>query len=132
MGGDLNSFIQQHETSYDADGSPMGGVFAETGYADMAASDPGDNIMLLTEIEPDMKWFGTVPGAIEVTLKTVNYAQGPITRLGPFGMDMANKHIRPRVRGRSIALRWDWVSRLGYNARIGAVRVRTQPSGRRP
>ena len=129
MGGDLNMKVQQHETGYDADGTPMSGVLAETGYSDLS---DGDEIMFLHEIEPDMKWFGTVPGAIELTLKSVNYAQGPITRKGPYGMDMANKLIRPRIRGRSIALRWDWVSRLGYNARIGAVKVRAQASGRRP
>jgi len=107
----------------------MQNVFAETGFADIAE---GNYIMSLNEIIPDMKWFGNVPGSIMATIKGVMYPQGPVTEKGPYGMDMSNRHIRPRFRSRSIAIRWEWVAKLGYNARIGAVRVRTGLSGRRP
>jgi hypothetical protein len=129
MGGDLNKHIQQHEIGYDADGTAMAGVFAETGYADIS---DGDSIMTANEIIPDLKWFGNVPGAIMATLKSLMYPQGPVYQKGPYGMDMQNRHIRPRIRARSIALRFDWVARLGYSARIGAVRVRAAMSGKRP
>jgi hypothetical protein len=129
MGGDLNMLIQQHEIGYDADGTAMAGVFAETGYADIS---DGDSIMTANEIVPDLKWFGNVPGAIMVTLKSLMYPQGPVYQKGPYGMDMQNRHIRPRIRARSIALRFDWIARLGYSARIGAVRFRAALSGKRP
>jgi hypothetical protein len=129
MGGDLNKLIQQHEIGYDADGTAMAGVFAETGYADIA---DGDTIVTTNEIMPDLKWFGNVPGAIMVTLKGAMYAQGPVYEKGPYGMDMQNRHIRPRMRARSIALIFQWVARLGYSARIGAVRFRASGSGKRP
>lgn len=129
MGADLNLHIQQHEIGYDDDDVAMAGVFIESGYADTAN---GDAIMTTDEFIPDLKWFGEVPGAINLTLKGVKYPQGPIKVKGPYGMDMSNRHIRPRMRARSIAIRLDWIARLGYNARVGAMRIRTAFSGRRP
>lgn len=129
LGGDLNQYIQQHDIGYDADGSAMKGAFVESGYAEIS---DGNQLMFLSELIPDLKWFGTVPGAIRVTLKGMKYPQGPSTVKGPYGLDMQNRHIRPRMRARGVALRWDWEPRLGFNGRIGATSVRVQPSGRRP
>ena len=132
--------IQQHEIGYDADGTAMAGVYAETGYADIS---DGDSIMTMNEIIPDLKWLntqpsidlgwkGNSPGAIMITLKGLMYPQGPVYQKGPYGTDMQNRHIRPRMRARSVALRFDWIARLGYSARIGAMRFRAAMSGKRP
>jgi len=127
LGGDLGRRIQQHDIGYDDDGVAMAGVYAETGYSSM-----GDGVAGLNEIIPDMKWFGDEPGAVMVTLKATNYPQQQPFEKGPYGLDMENFHIRPRIRGRFIAMRLEWVERLGFGARFGAFMFRTFFSGKRP
>lgn len=129
LAGDLNRRIQQHDIGYDDDGAAMAGVYVESGYVDVS---DGDDIMLMDEIIPDMKWFGDVPGGVSITLKGTMYPQGSYRQKGPYGMDMANKHIRPRMRARQIAIRVDWLARLGFSARFGDWRFRAKASGKRP
>lgn len=128
LGADANFVIQQHEMGYDADGAAMAGVYAETGYADIA---DGDEIMFVDEFISDMKWFGT-DGAISLTMNGVMYPGDSPTVKGPFGLDSTNRHIRPRFRARQIALRFDWADRLGFSARLGTPRIRVVPAGKRP
>lgn len=120
--------IQQHETGYDANGQPMTGVYAETGYADIG---DGEQIMYVDEYIQDMKWFGS-EGAVYVTLYGVDYpGDSPIAK-GPYGMDSTNRYIRPELRKRQIALRFDWAARKGFSARLGTPRVRAFQAGTRP
>ena len=129
LGGDWNTLlVQQHEQGYDADGSAMSNVYAETGYADIG---DGDAIMFIDEFIPDMKWFGN-PGSVAITMFGTMYPGANPTSKGPYGMDQNNRHIRPRMRARQIALRFDWAAKLGFSARLGTPRVRSAPSGRRP
>lgn len=128
LGADSTFRIQQHEMGYDANGVAMAGVYAETGFADIA---DGEQIMYVDEYIQDMKWFG-IDGAMQVTLYGVMYPGDTPTTKGPYGLDSTNRHIRPRFRYRQIALRFDWVARLGFSARLGTPRVRAFPAGRRP
>ncbi len=129
LAGDLNRRIQQHNTGFDADGEPITGAFIESGYQ---LIDDGTEIPRVNEIIPDMKWFGDVPGAVAVTLKGAMYPQGSYFTKGPYGMDQANKHIRPRMRARYLAFRIDWVPRMGQSSRIGSWLFRMRPRGRKP
>jgi len=129
LAGDLNLRIQQHNTGFDADGEPITGAFIESGYQ---LIDDGTEIPRVNEIIPDMKWFGDVPGAVAVTLKGAMYPQGSYFTKGPYGMDQANKHIRPRMRARYLAFRIDWVPRMGQSSRIGSWLFRMRPRGRKP
>jgi hypothetical protein len=128
LGADNNFIIQQHETGYDANGTPMSGVFAETGYADIA---DGEQMIFVDEFIPDMKWFG-VNGTAAVTLYGTDYP-GDLPKVkGPFALDQNNRYIRPELRARQMALRFDWTARLGFSARLGTPRVRAAPAGSRP
>lgn len=128
LGTDLSLIVQQHETGYDANGTAMAGVYAETGFADINA---GDAIMYVDEYIQDMKWFG-LEGAAAVTLYGVNYPGDNPTIKGPYGLDSTNRYIRPQLRARQIALRIDWAARLGFSARLGTPRIRAIPAGTRP
>lgn len=120
--------IQQHEVGYDANGQPMTGVYAETGYADVG---DGEQILFVDEYINDMKWFGS-EGAVSLTLYGVNYpGDSPFVK-GPYGLDSKNRYIRPELRCRQIALRLDWAARTGFSARLGTPRVRAIPAGSRP
>lgn len=129
LAGDLNSRIQQHNTGYDADGEPITGAYIESGGLSIA---DGDQIPRVNEIVPDMKWFGDVPGAIAVTLKGWMYPQDNFFTKGPYGMDQANKHIRPRMRARFLAFRIEWIPRMGQTSRIGSWFIRMRERGRKP
>lgn len=129
LGAEWNTLlIQQHEIGYDANGVAMAGVYAETGYADLA---DGEEIMFVNEFLPDMKWFG-VDGAVSITFKSVMYPGSSPTTNGPITLDSTNRYIRPRIRARQIALRFDWAARLGQSARLGTPRARVAPAGSRP
>lgn len=120
--------VMEHEVGYDNDGLAMTNVFLESGYSDYA---DGGIIPCITEFIPDFKWFGTYP-IIAVTFKSQKYpGELPYVK-GPYYMDSTNRHIRPRVRGRQIAMRLDWPERVGYNARLGAPRIRVASDGTRP
>ena len=120
--------IQQHEIGYDANGQAMSGVYAETGYADIG---DGEQIMYVDEFIQDMKWFGS-EGAAFITLYGVNYPGDSPIEKGPYGMDNTSKYIRPELRARQIALRFDWATRKGFSARLGTPRARVAPAGTRP
>lgn len=129
LGAETNTLlIQQHEIGYDANGQPMTGVYAETGYADIG---DGEQIMYVDEFIQDMKWFGS-EGAALMTLYGVNYpGDSPIAK-GPYGLDSTNRYIRPDMRARQIALRFDWAPRTGFSARLGTPRIRAAAAGTRP
>lgn len=127
LAADLSKRIQQHETGYDDDGSAMSGAFAETGYFDAGG---GSSIVFLDQVVPDFKWFGS-DGALSIELKSVSYPSDAARASGPFSVTPDTRFISPRLRARQIALRIEWESRLGYNARVGAIRSRTAPAGRR-
>ncbi len=120
--------IQQHEVGFDDDGAAMAGVYAETGYADIS---DGEYVMFIDEYQQDMKWFG-VNGAAALTLYGTNYPGQTPTQKGPYTLDSENRHIRPRMRARQIALRIDWKARAGFSARVGTPKVRAAPAGTRP
>jgi hypothetical protein len=129
LAADVNFRVQEHELGFDDDGFPMEGVFAETGYVDL---EEGNHIMLVDEFIPDMKWFGGNVGAVSVLLLGTNYPGQKPTIKGPYFMDETNRHIRPRLRARQLAARFDWIDRLGYSARLGTPRARIVQAGRRP
>jgi hypothetical protein len=128
LGADENALVQQHERGYDADDQPMRGVYAETGFIELA---DGSNMMLIDEVHPDFKWFGR-DGGVKVTLKAANYPEGPQHEFGPYSMTATTQFFNPRVRARYVALRYEWDPIMGFSARVGACTYRVKPAGRRP
>lgn len=128
LGADLNARVQQHETGFDDDDQPMRGVFAETGYSDISN---GAQIMSVSQCQPDFKWFGK-NGAVNLTLRTRGYPQSKALSFGPWSMTETTQFFNPRVRGKFVAIRYDWVERKGFSARVGATRLQVKPTGKRP
>jgi len=122
------NLIQQHEIGFDDDDQPMTNVYAETGYTQIAE---GSTIMLIDQVQPDMKWFG-LNGGVTVSLRAANYAQGPSHLYGPYTITPTTQFFNPRVRARYVAVRYDWEPKLGFSARVGAVSFEVKPAGRLP
>jgi hypothetical protein len=128
LGADLNYRVQQHETGFDDDDQPMRGVFAETGYSEIG---DGTVIPMVDQCQPDFKWFGK-NGGVNLTLKSLSYAGSKPRSHGPWSMTETTQFFNPRARGRHVAVRFDWVARRGFSARLGATLMRFKPAGKRP
>lgn len=123
--------IQQHELGNDNDTVAMSGVFAETGYSDIK---DGSDIMMVDQMIPDFKWYGTNAenGAVNVTLRAVNYANGKSYSVGPYSTTPTTQFASLRVRARQLAMRLEWAPILGFGARLGAITFRVKTAGARP
>jgi hypothetical protein len=128
LGADINHRIQQHERGYDDDDQPMRDVFAETGYSEMG---DGSVILLIDQVQPDLRWFGR-DGEVTVTLKTTNYAGGPVQNHERYSMTPETQFFSVRARARYAATRYEWSPLLGFSARIGATTFRVKAAGKRP
>jgi hypothetical protein len=128
LGADLNFRIQQHERGFNDDDQPMRGVYAETGYGD---ASEGTQIMVLDHCVPDFKWFGR-NGGVDLSFKSTGYSGGKPVTIGPFAVTPSTQFFNPRVRGRYVALRFDWAPTKDFSARVGAPMFRAKPAGRRP
>lgn len=119
--------IQQHEIGWDDDGDAMEGVFAETGFIDLA---DGTELSLVSQVIPDFKWFGT-DGYLRLTLFAKNYPGEPGVTYGPWTINRDTRFLPVRVRARQIAYRIEWGEATGFSARLGSMRYQIQPAGRR-
>ena len=128
LGADLNAHVQQHERGFDDDDEPMRDVFIETGYAEIG---DGSVIPMIDQCQPDFKWFGK-NGAVNLTLRSRSYPSAKQRSFGPWSMTETTSFFNPRARGRFLGVRYDWVARKGFGARIGATSLRFKPAGRRP
>jgi hypothetical protein len=124
VGVDLEHYIQQHETSDNADEEAMTGVFAETGYIDIA---DGLEYPFVDMVIPDFKWRGTEP-ALSLTLYFTDFPGATPSIEGPFTVTPTTTFFSVRARARQVALRIEDNS-FGW-WRLGAIRVRSAPSGR--
>jgi hypothetical protein len=128
LASDFTPQVQQHETTFDSNGTAMSGVFAETGYFDVSQ---GDYIPFIDQIIPDIKWFGS-GGSLNITLWAVNYPFDTPVMYGPYTVTPSTQLMPVRVRKRQVAMRIDWAATAGFTARVGAFRARISPAGRRP
>lgn len=122
------NYIQQHETSNDADGQAMEASFT-TGYFVL---EEADVLVFVDQFWPDMRWgkYGTSPNAtLMLNFLVVEYpGEDPIT-YGPYTLTQAVKYITPRFRGRLVALQF-FNEDVGTFWRLGLPRYRGQPDGR--
>lgn len=121
-------YIQQHESGYDDDTVAMDGVYAESGFFDVGN---GDGIPFVDQFIPDIKWFGS-GGSLNLTIWGVNYPSDTPEMYGPYTVTPSSQIVPARVRQRQVALRVDWANTAGFSARLGAIRARIAPAGRRP
>jgi len=129
IGSGTDQFLYQHETSRNADGSPMNSFF-ESGYFVLAE---GQEFVFIDMLYPDMKW-GTFGGdgdaSVQITVYTVDYPSAPRRTHGPYTMTEASTFINTRCRGRLAAIRIE-SSDLGSFWRAGRIRYRFAQDGRR-
>jgi len=128
VGADLNRYLQQHEVSTDADGSPLVSYF-QTGYFVLTEADVK---MFIDQVWPDMKWGyygGDQDAQIRLYFYVTDYAGTAPTVYGPYTLTQATTYITPRFRGRLVSIRIESTD-LGSFWRIGNFRYRLQPDGR--
>jgi hypothetical protein len=128
IGADPNQYIYQHETSTDADGSPMVSSF-QTGYFAMTEADVK---MFIDQIWPDMKWGyygGTQDANVNITFYVTDYAGQTPIQYGPYTMTQNTTFITPRFRGRLVSIKIE-SSDIGTFWRLGNIRYRLQQDGR--
>lgn len=118
MGCDGTGLVQQHETSPDANGSPLAYSF-QTGFFDIAE---GEEFLFVDQIWPD---FVETPGAIvQITVSTVDYPGQNPRVYGPYSMTQGTKQfIALNARGRQMSVAFSG-NDVGSFVRLGSVRYR--------
>ena len=123
------SIIYQHETSKNADQSPMISYF-QTGY--FALSD-GEYKVFVDQVWPDMKWnyYGQEASSAQINLTFyVSDYPGNAPRQYSFpNIQKTTEYVTPRFRGRLMSIR---MQSNDYDSfwRIGAPRYRIQQDGK--
>lgn len=122
------SYIYQHETSNNADGSPISCGFI-TGYSSLY---DGDQMMFVDQMWPDMKWHFTdtsTSANIKIRFYVTNYPGDTPIVYGPYDADQFVQYLSVRMRGRLVAM---GVSSEDPDSfwRIGAIRYRFQTDGK--
>src|SRR5882724_11940721 len=121
--------IYQQERTNDAAGQPMPWSFT-TGYFRLAE---GEEYVVVDQVRPDFKFgeFGQAQTAqIQVTFSVVNFPGDTPVIHGPFTFDQTTQYITTRMRGGLVSMTFSG-NDLGSFARLGYVRYRYSPQGRR-
>jgi hypothetical protein len=121
-------YLYQHETSNNADGSPILSSFT-TGY--YAMSD-GDVKTFVDQVWPDMKWGeygGAQSATVNITFNVTDYPGQAPTTFGPYPVTVNTTFITPRFRGRLVSITLS-SNDLGSFWRIGNIRYRLQQDGK--
>ena len=132
-----SSYIYNHETGYDDDGSAMNS-FIESGVIDIA---DGDRFVYINRVVPDLSFNGSTnlssPQAT-FTVKARNFPgadfsdtpSGDTIRTASSPVETFTNQLFLRARGRSFALRVE-SSALGAKWKLGSPRIDIRPDGRR-
>lgn len=122
---DGNSILQQHEIGTDNDGSPIDSL-AQSGYIDIAS---GEMFIMINWLIPDFLLQGTSP-SVTITLYAIDFPGDTPRTYGPFTVTSTTQYINVRARARQMAIKIE-NNTLGTYWRIGAIRYRGAPAGRR-
>ena len=129
IGAAPTSFIYQHETTNDADGSPLNASFT-TGEFYLAE---GEEFVFVDQILPDFKWTvftGGTSAQIQLTFNVTNFPGDTPIAYGPYTVTQATEYLPVRFRGRLMSITVA-SSDLGSFWRLGSCKYRYAPSGRR-
>lgn len=121
--------IYSQETGYDAAGQPMSWSFT-TGNFRLAE---GEDYVFVDQVRPDFKFgeFGQAQTAqIELTFNVSNFPGDTPTPYGPYTVDQSTQYISTRFQGGLMSITVSG-NDLGSFARLGHVRFRYSPQGRR-
>ena len=124
-----SGLIYQHESGYDADGSPITWEW-ETGYFKLA---DGQFMAFVDRIFPDFR-YGTFNGSpdaeIKITLKGANSPNETPVEYGPYTVTEATEFISTRFRHRLMAIKVSGQDSASFS-RLGQILFRYAPNGRR-
>lgn len=123
------NYIYQHETSPDADGSPINASFS-TGF--FALSD-GAEMMFVDQCYPDFvfsTYGGNSTASIQIAFSYANYAQSTVYSTMPYtctsdGLSFLNPRFRGRLASISVSSQ-----DMGSFWRLGGIRIRSAADGR--
>jgi len=130
------SYIYNHELGNDADGSPMTGVYIESGDFDIGE---GEDFQFIKRMIPDVKFTGTAGTGqqINTVLKTRNYPADSLTTDSTNAFTATTTKIDMRARARQAVVRFESdddasaETQLGVGFRVGGTRLDIRPNGRR-
>lgn len=125
VSADLAGLLQQQDTGLTANGSPIAGIMARSGYLDIAE---GEMYPYADQYIPDFIWEGDDP-AVYVTLYFRRWPGDTPSFQGPFLVTPTTEYISFRVRGREVAEEIT-IANSGTWVRRGVPRLRWQPDGR--
>jgi hypothetical protein len=125
IGVDGSGYLQQHETGVSDNGSPITGIYARSGYADVS---DGTIYISIQQIIPDFKWL-TADASLTLTFYGQNFPGDTPTTYGPYTVTASTSYITVRIRKRQIAIRVDFDGES--LVRLGAIRYLSTPAGRR-
>jgi len=130
------SYLYQHETGNDDDGSPMDNVFIESADFDIGE---GEEFQFIKRMIPDVKFTGSGGSGqqINVVLKQRNFPGSSLTTDQTSSFTATTTKIDMRARARQAAIRFESDDdaangpRLGVGFRVGGTRLDIRPNGRR-
>lgn len=124
VGTDEKSFLQAHETSNDADGSPMDS-WAETAWFKLA-----EGMLYINWDRLIVDFIISSGGTVWVTVFVSDYPSGPIKTYGPFAVNSSTEYVIVRARGRLGKIRVE-SNDIGTFWRLGQLLSQGSPAGRR-
>jgi len=129
MGTGNRNYVQQHETSPDADGTAMLSSF-QTGYF---ALQEGDLKTFVDQVWADMKWGEWAQdqnASVQITFYAADYPGQDPQVYGPYTVTQTSPNfVTPRLRARLLSIKIS-SSDIGSFWRLGNIRYRFQPDGK--
>ena len=129
IAADSNGYVYQHETSNDNAGLPITSYF-QTGYFSLAG---GNELVFVDWLLPDFRygqWSQAQDADLTISFNVTDYPNIDPTTYGPFNVNINTDYIEPRFRGRYMQFTVQ-SSDLGSFWRLGSLRYRVAPAGRR-
>jgi len=129
-----NSYLYEHETGYDADGSPMTNVFVESSDFDIG---DGEQFAFINRMIPDIRFLSNSDsGQVNLVLKTRNFPGDTLTTNSTSVITSSTQqsHVRARARQAVVRVESDDDNTSGNTAtgwRLGATRLDVRADGRR-
>lgn len=125
IGGHEDGLVDQHDTGFDANGEPA--PYSLTSGIIMISE--GDETTFVRDVIPDFATRGTSP-SISLTVSFYDYPNKSPRVHGPYTLTNSTQVVHPRGRGRGIQFTFSGDD-LGTFMRLGNVRYRGQPDGKR-